>query len=993
VLFGRLRILSKLGLLVLVPLLGVLALSVPIVANRVDVARAAQRTADAVALAVQVGSTVQELQDERLASVGYLFHVVQAPDLVVISANAQEHLEHLGHLDQPLSAEMKRAVANVSRLTATRIAVLARTARPDQIITDFTSVITPLITALRLPKVADLTTEAGRQVFALDQALRTDDQINQASAYLTSAVVTQNTAFVGLFSSVQVQVQSTIQQAEQFFTPAQYKLYLAEHEAFGLRVGADFLTRAPTDPAGAVKLLKIETLFPSLESVGVLGGFVEKRIAADAADAVTANRDSALRTAYLIGGGSLLLLFLVIALSAVMARAVARPLRRLTRSADRVARAAERELERVADDEAEAARPIRLDPIDVEARDEIGDLARAFDRVQSTAARLVERQVVGRRNVAQMFGHVGRRTQNLVGRQLALIDTLERRETDTDRLRELYRLDHMSSRLHRNASSLVVLSGGAGTNEHMAPLPLEDVVRLALGEIEDYTRVDVDVPEEIVVVPAVAADLTLLLAELMENATSYSPPHTRVVVTATELRGGARLAVVDQGLGLAPERLAEENARLTRRERLDLAPTEVLGLFVVGRLARRHGIEVTLTDTPENGVTAWIDLRPQHLIPRIDKIGPIQATIGHPAEFALILGGSARSVPGSAQPFDANVLNRATRTLKAARSWDAFAVYAGPAAIEATPSSYQDDRSADANGPLYEAEPVPDTSPYGLSMINDSPVAGRHPTPMPELPAAHPATVWSAETPPLDMEGPIVMPGPAPRQLPDRSRLLDEPSHDTPAAWTETPPAYAEPPPSRAEAPQPYAEPPQPYAEPAQAYAEPPQAYAEPPQAYAEPPQAYVEPAQAYAEPPQAYAEPPPWPALGNGSGSSLRQRVPGSQLPGETGPKPPVTPPTSDDAVSAKEACEAFEAGVHRAQWDAIEADMSSPPAAGHPPLARRVPGASLPDIEPMRATPPVSPARPMDPEAVRALIEQFEYGVALALSETQPQHEGQPR
>src|SRR4029453_7126473 len=101
---------------------------------------------------------------------------------------------------------------------------------------------------------------------------------------------------------------------------------------------------------------------------------------------------------------------------------------------------------------------------------------------------LVERQVAGRRNVAQMFGHVGRRTQNLVGRQLALIDNLERKETDSDRLRDLYRLDHMSSRLGRNASSLVVLSGGAGTNEHMAPLSLSDVVRLPLREIEGYTR-------------------------------------------------------------------------------------------------------------------------------------------------------------------------------------------------------------------------------------------------------------------------------------------------------------------------------------------------------------------------------------------------------------------------------------------------------------------------------------------------------------------------
>jgi len=404
-----------------------------------------------------------------------------------------------------------------------------------------------------------------------------------------------------------VQLQQVILNAQTFFTDAQYKLYLGAQDAFSSRVGSDFLTQAAINPNAAVAQLNIKTLFPSLRSVLVLGGFVEKRVAADVNTIVTNNRDTALRDAFLIGGGSLLLLLLVISLSIFMARAVALPLRRLTVSADRIARAAESELERVADDEAEAVRPIRLDPVDVEAQDEIGDLARAFDRVQTTAARLVERQVLGRRNVAQMFGHVGRRTQNLVGRQLALIDNLERKETDSDRLRELYRLDHMSSRLRRNASSLVVLSGGAGANDHMAPLALSDVVRLALGEIEDYTRVDVDVPEDIVVVPAILADLTLMLAELMENATAFSPPHTRVLISATELRGGARLAIIDNGLGMSPERLAEENARLTHRERLDLVPSEVLGLFVVGRLARRHGIEVTLTDTPGGGVTVWVE--------------------------------------------------------------------------------------------------------------------------------------------------------------------------------------------------------------------------------------------------------------------------------------------------------------------------------------------------------------------------------------------------
>jgi hypothetical protein len=132
--------------------------------------------------------------------------------------------------------------------------------------------------------------------------------------------------------------------------------------------------------------------------------------------------------------------------------------------------------------------------------------------------------------------------------------------------------------------------------------------------------------------------------------------------------------------------------------------------------------------------------------------------------------------------------------------------------------------------------------------------------------------------------------------------------------------------------------------------------------------------------------------AGGTTNGSPLRRRVPGSQLPTETGTALPAAPPSQDDAVAARAAFDAFEAGVSRAQWDVAETDMSSPPSAGHAPLARRVPGATLPRDEPNSPPPPVA-APPLDPEAARALMEQFEYGVALALNETQPQPEGQPQ
>ncbi|WP_250031644.1 sensor histidine kinase [Paractinoplanes maris] len=973
-LFGKFRILGKLALLVLVPLLGVVALSVPIIVNRVQAATDAQNTSNTVALAGRVGTAVQELQEERLLSVGFLFGLVGQADLVVQSAAARDAVARVDDGSDAVSRELTRALRNAGRLDNTRQNVLNRAILPNILVTDFTTRITPIINGLALSSNADLKTGVGRQLFALEQALRSDDLISQASGFLTSAVVTKQPGFIGLFSQSLIQLQQIIANAESFFTGSQYKLYLGAQDAFSARVGPQFLQLAATDPATAIGQLQIQTLFPSLQSVLVLGGFVEKRVAADVDAIVTNNRDNAIRDAVLIGGGSLLLLFLVVGLSLFMARAVARPLRRLTTSADRIARAAEAELERVADDDAESVRPIRLDPVDVEAQDEIGDLARAFDRVQTTAVRLVERQVLGRRNTAQMFAHVGRRTQNLVGRQLALIDNLERRETDSDRLGELYRLDHMSSRLRRNASSLVVLSGATGADEHMAPLPLQDVVRLALGEIEDYTRVDVDVPEEIVAVPAVLADLTLLLAELMENATAFSPPHTRVVVTANELRGGARLAIVDQGLGMPPERLAEENARLTRRERLDLAPSEVLGLFVVGRLARRHGIEVTLTETPGGGITAWVDLNPSHLIARVlsttaPDVPPFPSVVppaqnGYlTSEFAQVIAGSAAraSVPGSQQPFDANVLHRATATLETGQSWNAFAPIKATAQVTGHPAE------AYAGQPVYDAEPVYSPGPawqqptgfqqpsgyqepvaYQQPVVTpdydlNAPVAGRVPAAMPELPAAGPGA-WHQQpsTPP--------------------QTTWSQPVDDTPApvAWSQ--PAV-EPPPAMP-------------AIPRQRTNEEDYRYA---------PQAYQPPSASEPRPAETSQ-----PSLGNTG--PLRRRVPGSQLP-EEGVRPlPARPPSQDDAVAARAAFDDFEAGVSRAQWDVAETQMSSPPSAGHAPLARRVPGATLPRDEP-NYPPPASPSLPLDPDEARALMEQFEYGVALALNETKPQPEGQPR
>ncbi|WP_329015487.1 nitrate- and nitrite sensing domain-containing protein [Micromonospora rifamycinica] len=608
-LLGRLRIRGKLALLVLVPLLCMTGLTVPVVWDRATVAQRAGDLADRVRIASRVGTILQHLQQERLLAIGLLLGQVGRTDLVQKIAEVDDRIADLrAEAGDALPAEVDTALDGVRQLAALRTAAVAGQTGPDQIMAGYGPVNTTLIDSLRLRLNADTRTPTGRQVLALDGLLRTGESLSAGATLIVLVAARPNAQTVTAYVANFAVLSEESARLQALVTPEQLDLLTLEEVAVANRTGPDFITQSALDPATAIGSLDVATLFPTVSSMITLGQFVEKKLAADVTAEVRADRQVALAGAYWVTLLIATILIAVILLTMAVGRAVARPLTRLTRSADRVARVAESELVRVADDESETSSPVRLDPVDVGARDEIGDLARAFERVQSTAARLVERQAASRRNVAQMFGHVGRRTQNLVGRQIALIDRLEQQETEPGRLEHLYRLDHISSRLRRNAGSLVVLSGATGDDAHVAPIPVADVVRLALGEIEDYTRVDVQVPPQLVAAPAIIGDLVLALAELMENATIFSPPHTRVVVAAEPTGDGARLAVIDQGIGMSAQRLAEENARFTRRERLDLAPSEVLGLFVVGRLARRHGWTVELAATPGGGVTATLAL-------------------------------------------------------------------------------------------------------------------------------------------------------------------------------------------------------------------------------------------------------------------------------------------------------------------------------------------------------------------------------------------------
>jgi hypothetical protein len=238
----------------------------------------------------------------------------------------------------------------------------------------------------------------------------------------------------------------------------------------------------------------------------------------------------------------------------------------------------------------------------------------------------MEQQVTTRRNVSVMFANIAHRTQSLVARQLAHIDELERNEHDEQRLASMYRLDHLTTRLRRSADSLLVIAGTREEARLSTPTPLADVIRSATAEVEGYQNVRLGAVSDVTIIAAAVPDLTLLLAELLENATAFSPPEVPVEVTAS-LHTGCLIQIVDRGIGMSAERLAEENARLVSRERLDVAPTTMLGLFVVGRLARRHDVTVRLLPTPVTGVTAQVVL-PVGLLMWGAGTGPLVAPPG-----------------------------------------------------------------------------------------------------------------------------------------------------------------------------------------------------------------------------------------------------------------------------------------------------------------------------------------------------------------------------
>ncbi|WP_203593136.1 nitrate- and nitrite sensing domain-containing protein, partial [Streptomyces sp. SID9124] len=239
-------------------------------------------------------------------------------------------------------------------------------------------------------------------------------------------------------------------------------------------------------------------------------------------------------------------------------------------------------------------------------RDEIGQVGQALNTLQRAAVEAAVKQADMRRGVSEVFVNLARRNQVLLHRQLTLLDAMERRTENTDELADLFRLDHLTTRMRRHAEGLVILSGAAPSRQWRKPIQLMDVVRAAVAEVEDYERIEVRRLPRIGVGGPAVADLTHLIAELLENATVFSPPHTAVQVHGERVANGFTLEIHDRGLGMPPDVLLDANLRLAETPEFELSDTDRLGLFVVSRLAQRQNVRVSLQTSPYGGTTAVV---------------------------------------------------------------------------------------------------------------------------------------------------------------------------------------------------------------------------------------------------------------------------------------------------------------------------------------------------------------------------------------------------
>ncbi|WP_208637398.1 nitrate- and nitrite sensing domain-containing protein [Amycolatopsis echigonensis] len=635
---GNWRLRSKLALILLIPTITALVLGVLRVVDDVRSAVDLNHTASQVAFAEKVTAVVHDLQRERALAVVRISSgdPLRQTGLDAQMAKVDRDVDDLRNaavnLENDNQAASDRYAHGLQRLDALRPlrAAMTTSAYSDRAVLDtYSSVLDSLIqlgrevsTAttdrdlLRLGTSTQSISEAKEYILRGDSALQIAafrdgfpgnliDETRAAEASGDASI----TAFLANATGDQVQLYNDTYSGPEVDERRRLQTQAFSFAQQGQPLNLDGTKLGQDSTVAADKLRAVEVnLLTQLRAQ---------------ADQLASN---AVRSAWV--GGVIVLAALVAALMLmlVIARLMLRPLRVLRKTALDVAytRLPETVQAILDDPDPVNASKKAVDPVPVLTRDEIGEVARSFDVVHEQAVKMAAEQALLRENVNGIFVNLSRRSQRLVERQLGVIDRLEADEQDPDHLASLFELDHLATRLRRNGESLLVLSGAGLAKSVPKPVPAADVIGAAVSEIEQYARIEIGIVPEVAVQGLAIHDLVHVLAELLDNATYFSEPETKITVRAVITRKKAlAIQVTDHGVGMSEERLAEVNERLADPPDLDVSVTRRMGLYVVARLAQRHGIEVRLRENEdiEGGVIARVVV-PAELLTQVRTVPP-----------------------------------------------------------------------------------------------------------------------------------------------------------------------------------------------------------------------------------------------------------------------------------------------------------------------------------------------------------------------------------
>ena len=624
----NLQIRSKLAAILLVPLAAVIVLSSIGIGSSVNRAVKASRAQHVSEFAVTLTALVHELQKERSLAAGYVgggksigYSELAAQwanvDRQVVVFAREAHKLHLSGYDPKLRQELRNVVSELAKLDAQRqgieqnldITVAGTLALYDNIVQDILDVNAEIAVGSGNERLL-------RTVSAFVALSRTKDAVDLQRAYMNAVFS------AGHFDGAQLQYHQFTRYVEA------EDLWNAQFSSLATAAQRNLLSSTVVGPSvESAKSMRDVAIrgetSPRLnvdpgEWYSVMGDRlnllrqVEVKLSNDVVSTARDIKQSAQRQAMIVGAGLLAVLIVTLGMSLMIARSMVRPLRQLRRVANEVAdERLPRVVERLQDaQELDRVALEHVSPAPVGSKDEIGQVAAAFNSVHQVAVRVATEQAALRKSIGDMFLNLARRSQALIDRQLELIDGLERNEADPDALDNLFKLDHLATRMRRNAEDLIVLSGAEPPRRWSQPVPLVDVVRAALAEVEDYQRVELLPIDDVGVAGHAVSDVVHALAELIENAISFSPPGTKVQVAGQPVSNGYVLEIEDRGLGMSDEELVEANERLANPPMIDFALSRMLGLFVVGRLAQRYGLRVQLRHSWYGGVTALVLLPP-----------------------------------------------------------------------------------------------------------------------------------------------------------------------------------------------------------------------------------------------------------------------------------------------------------------------------------------------------------------------------------------------